>query len=91
MKKTWKILGSISAVFILLFLVFVVITLIKSLTYTGPYPYPTIAGTVNNWTDRFIVGVGIFSPFYSVPLIASVILLIVSLVKGRQVKQKVTV
>lgn len=56
MKKTWKILGSISAVFILLFLVFVVITL-----------------------------------FYSVPLIASVILLIVSLVKGRQVKQKVTV
>ena len=91
MKKTLKIIGIISAVFILLFLVFVLITLIKSLSYTGPYPYPSIAGTINNWMDRFIVGVGIFSPFYSVPLIASVVLFIISLVKGRKVKNNVAV
>ena len=82
----WKIIRIICAVFLTAFLLFVLVTLCKSLAYTGPYPYPSIAGTINNWFDRFTVEVFIFSPFYGMPLIASIVFFIISSVKIRKAK-----
>ena len=83
-KTGWKVVRIVTALLLIAFIVFVVVNLVDSLTYSGSYPYPTIAGTVNNWVDRFIVAVGIFSPFYLTPLTASVVLFIVSCVVLRK-------
>ena len=82
-----KVVAVCTGVVLLAFLVFVVVTLYQSITYPGPYPYPTIAGEVRNWTDRFIVGVGIYLPFVGLPLIIYIALFIVSCIKIGKAKR----
>ena len=88
MNKAWKVIRPITALILAGVLIFVLVKLFNSVTYPGPYPYPTIAGQVNNWTDRFIVEVFIYTPFAALPLLADIILFIVSCVMiGKAKKQ----
>ncbi|MCR5803260.1 MAG: hypothetical protein K6G47_03270 [Clostridia bacterium] len=80
----WKFVRGISSIFLALFAGFVLFELYKALSYSGTYPYPSIAGEITNWWDRFTVGVLIFWPFYIVPLVAAVVLLIISCIKIRK-------
>lgn len=80
----WKFVRGITIIFLALFVGFVLYELYDALSYSGTYPYPSIAGFINNWWDRFTVGVLIFWPFYIVPLIACIVLLIISCIKIRR-------
>ena len=85
-KNDWKhlLVGSIIA--IIADLVGVIYYVIEAINYKGIYPYPTIAGTVNNWFDRFIVESWlILLPFTPIFVIA-VILLITSIIKIKKNK-----
>ena len=79
----WKIVRIITLFLLLCFVGFVLYNLYDSLTYSGNYPYPTIAGDVFDWKDRFFIGVFFLWPFYTLPLIADIVLLIVSCFKLR--------
>ena len=83
----WKIIRIVTLILFLCFVGYVLYNLYDSLTYTGHYPYPTIAGDVENWQDRFIVGVFFLWPFYCIPLIADIVLLIVSCIKIKAVNK----
>ena len=79
--KKWKYLLITSIIGIIAYLGIVIYYLIESISYRGNYPYPTIAGDVNNWIDRFIVNSAFtilpFTPIF----IILIILLIVSIKK----------
>ena len=91
MKNTnvivWKVVAVITGLLLLAFLGFVLVKLYQSITYPGPYPYPTIAGEVHNWTDKFIVDVGIYLPFVGLPVIVYTVLFIVSCIKIGRAKR----
>ena len=82
MKRStvWKIVLAVTILILAGFLAFVGSAIIRNLNYAGYYPYPTIAGEVHNWWEGTIVDVGIFFPFYCIPLIGDIVLLIVSCV-----------
>ena len=80
-STVWKMVLALTSVLLLAFLVFVGVSVYKNITYSGYYPYPTIAGTVNNWWEGTIVSVGIFFPFFILPLIADIVFLIISGIK----------
>ena len=89
-NKFWKGVFILTAVLLAAFLVFVGVSAYRNINYSGHYPYPTIAGTVNNWWDGTIVDVGIFFPFYGLPLIADIVFFIISgikLIKNRRGKK----
>ena len=83
-KSDWKriLIGSIIAIAV--YLVGIIYYIVEAITYKGNYPYPTIAGNVNNWFDRFIVE----SWFVILPLapifIIAIILAIVSIIKMKK-------
>lgn len=86
-KSDWKHLLIGSLVAIALYLVGVIYFLIDALTYKGHYPYPTIAGDVTNWFDRFIVESWfILLPFTPIFIIA-IVLVIISIIKMKKLNK----
>lgn len=77
----WKIVRNITFLILLCYIGFVIYNLYDSLTYSGTYPYPSIAGDVFDWRDRFILGVFFLWPFYCLPLIADIVFLIIACIK----------
>ena len=79
--KKWKYILITSVLAILAYLGGVTYYVLEAINYKGNYPYPTIAGDVNNWFDRFIVNswftVLPFTPF----AIIAIVLLIISIIK----------
>lgn len=80
-KKDWKYLLTGSIVGIISYIGIATYFIIEAISYKGQYPYPTIAGDVNNWFDRFIVnGFIILGPLFPIFIIL-IILLIISIIK----------
>jgi len=75
--KQWKYILIGSIITILAYLGGVTYYVIEAINYKGIYPYPTIAGEVNNWFDRFIVEswLTVF-PFTPIFVIAIVLVII---------------
>ena len=79
--KAWKIVRLLTAVLLLAFIVFVIVAMIRNYNYQGSYPYPALGVDVHNWVEGTFLDVGIFLPFYIIPLLTSLILFIISCVK----------
>ena len=79
--KKWKYTMIACIVAIISYLIGVFYYVLEAINYKGNYPYPTIAGDVNNWIDRFIVNASFtvlpFTPF----AIIAIVLLIISIIK----------
>ena len=79
--KIWKIVRVVTVVILLAFIVFVIQAMIRNYNYQGSYPYPAIGVDVHNWVEGTMIDVGIFFPFFIIPLTTAVILFIISCVK----------
>ncbi len=80
----WRIVRAIMLIILTLAVGLVIYNLFDCLAYSGPYPYPTIAGDVHNWHDRFFIKIFIGWPFYIVPLFVSVFFVFFSTYKIRK-------
>ena len=85
--KSWKIINKITLGLSAIFFCIIIYFVFEALTYSGTYPYPTIAGDVNNWFDRFIINFWFCAliPF-GIPGITSIVLYIVSIFKLKSSK-----
>ena len=77
----WKIVRLVTAVLLLAFIVFVIVAVIRNFNYQGSYPYPALGIDIHNWMEGAFLDVGIFLPFYIIPLPTALILFIISCVK----------
>ena len=82
--KKWIIIRYISIMVIISFIIAVVFDIYKCLHLV--YPLPMMGVDAMNWTDKFLFDLVFIIIGWSIPLIASIVLLILSFKKTKKIK-----
>lgn len=84
--KKWKVIKRITIGVVIVFITIVGINATSCYMYDGPYPYPALGIDVHNWYEQFYINMTFMLYIWSIPLIIDVILLIISIIKIRNLK-----
>ena len=77
--KKWKIIKNITIVLLIIFLIIVILDLIQCISLE--YPQPMLGIDARNWMDLFRVDLLFMLIYWAIPLIISIVLLIISILK----------